>query len=54
MLALQFNCNRGEKTKAAEVTDFHPFREAKKRRGMTREQVRSMRPMIEAIARSMK
>jgi hypothetical protein len=48
VLTLLFNVNRGSKTKAAKIEDFHPFRK-KAAPAMTVEQLHSLRPVFEAM-----
>jgi len=46
ILALIFNANRGPKTKAAKVEDFHPFRTVVAKPAMTHEQLHALKPLF--------
>lgn len=45
MLALTYNVNRGPKSKAMRIEDFHPHR-TRRRPAMTGDQLHALRPMF--------
>lgn len=50
VLCMLFNANRGPKSKPARFEDFHPYRK-RKREAMTVDQLRALKPLIEAMGK---
>ncbi len=51
MLSLTFNVNRGSKSKAAKVEDFHPYRKRRPKR-MTVAELHSLKSLFPAARRA--